>query len=183
MNNFIRFASVLGLSAGLSLATVFGQLPLNAAERVVLRYLGHERSIAVSELSDLAETGTVSPALRAHLRLAGRDPETLRDGLNREVEVNQVFLDRALNNPLGNVVVDEVSKSIHTRSRRGDRQAMRAALVLSAAGDDRIRLIEVIENYPTEAVYVEGDRLIDGYNQLARLQRQWERIQDNIGWF
>ncbi len=183
MNTFIRFISVLGLTASISTAAGLSAQPLHAAERVVLKYRTYERSISVNELSDLAETGTVSPALRAHLRLAGERPQTLRQALNQEVEVNQVFLDRALNSPLGNVAVDEVSKSIHTRSRRGDRQAMRAALVLSAEGDNRIQLIEVIENYPTEAVYVEGDRLMESYNQLSALQRQWQRIQDQIGRF
>jgi len=78
--------------------------------------------------------------------------------LTESVKVNPVFLDRILNSPIGNVVLDEISQVIHTASRRPDRQALRSALVLSASRDREITLIETIQNYPT-VMEVEGERL------------------------
>jgi hypothetical protein len=49
-------------------------------------------------------------------------------------------------------------------------------LVVSASKDRQITLIEVIENYPTNEIEVEGDRLEAAYRQLRRLQGNLEDI-------
>ena len=151
-----------------------------AAERVILSYRVFEANLSVSELTDLAETGTVSPGLRAHLRLANRDPEEIRETLNQEATVNPQFLDRALNSSPGEVALDRLGEAIHTPSRRANRQALRAALVMSAQDDGQVSLIEVIQNYPTEEVHVDGDRLVAAYNQIQNLQNSQEQIQNQI---
>jgi len=81
-----------------------------------------------------------------------------------------VILDRVLNSPIGNVILDELSQVIHPPSRTADRQALRAALVLSASEDGEVTLLEIIENYPTINVEVDGERLENAYHQLRRLQ-------------
>jgi hypothetical protein len=176
MKSLTRLMTLIGISAGLSLSIVLSSLPVDAAERVVLKYRIFRRSIQVEELSDLAKTGTVSPALRAHLRLANQDPNDLRQLLQREVPINWLLLDRILNTPVGDAMLDEMSKAIHTPSGEGSRQAMRSALVMSARNGNKIQMIEVLENYPTEAVHVDGDRLEETYQHLANLQRRWNRL-------
>jgi hypothetical protein len=154
-----------------------------AAERVILRYRILQASVSVDELTELAETGRTSPALRAHLRLAGRDPQELRHVLNQEAEVNPLLLDQVLNNPVGDRALDQVGRAIHTPSERGNREALRAALVLSAEDDSRVSLIEVLQNYPTEEVHVNGNRLEAAYNQLAAIQTRIETILEGTGLF
>ncbi|MEH2418470.1 alpha/beta hydrolase [Nostoc sp.] len=57
---------------------------------------------------------------------------------------------------------------------------MRAALVLSASQDGQVSLIEIIKNYPTNEVEVDGvvyrrrHRLESPYRQLPRLQTSLE---------
>ncbi|MDX2212820.1 MAG: alpha/beta hydrolase [Oculatellaceae cyanobacterium bins.114] len=154
-----------------------------AAERVVWRYRLLQGSLSVDELTTLAETGEVSPALRAYFRLARRNPRQIRRVLNQEVTVNPRLLDRVLNSPLGNGAIDQVSEAIHTPSRQADRQAMRSALVLSASDDSRITLIEVMQNYPTEEIYVDGDRLADAYRQIEGLQNRLGELLNGGGLF
>ncbi|MDM9582930.1 alpha/beta hydrolase [Nostoc sp. GT001] len=67
---------------------------------------------------------------------------------------------------------------MYTPSRRADRQALRAALVLSASQDRQVSLIEIIKNYPTNEVEVDGNRLESVYRQLRRLQTN---LQDLLG--
>lgn len=158
----------LGLSLSLETSAI-------AAGQVVLKYRFFQRSIAVEDLSALAETGEVSRPLQVYLRLAGRRPRQVRQALTREVEISPILLDRGLNNPVGNLLLDQIGQAIYPPSGEANRQAMRAALVLSASDDSRISLIEVIENYPTQQVVVDGDRLQDAYVQL----RSWEsRVED-----
>jgi Alpha/beta hydrolase of unknown function (DUF1400) len=170
----LRRALVLVLSAYLLIFST----PAFAAEQVVLKYGIFRESLSVKELSTFAQTGELSPSLRVNLALARQNPKAIRQYLTQPVKINPVFLDRVLNSPVGNVILDQISQVIHTPSRRADRQAVRAALVLSASQDGQVSLIEIIENYPTEEVEVEGDRLESAYRQLRRLQTS---LQDLFG--
>jgi hypothetical protein len=125
-----------------------------AAERVVLKYSILRQSVSVAELTTLAETGETSRSLRRYLRLAGKQPEEVRQTLTEEAEVNVILVDRGLNNPVGDRVLDQIGEAIYPPSGEASREALRSALVLSASDDNRISLIEVIQNYPTDEVVV-----------------------------
>lgn len=154
------------LCLGLSLPQV------NAAEKIVLKYKVFQASISVSELATFAETGELSPALQTYLSLAGRDPQELRTVLTQKVDVSSQVLDRVLNSLIGEVMLDQVGQVIHTPSGRADRQALRSAIVLSATSDSNVTLLEIMQNYPTSEVQVEGDRLVQVYGQLSTLINQ-----------
>lgn len=168
--NVSRLALRWGLLLSVTAGILFHSASAIAAQRVVLKYRIFRRSVSVEELTTLAETGEASPALQTYLRMAGKQPEEVRQVLTQEVQVNPVTLDRILNSAVGNVVLNQVNQAIYTPSRQADRQAMRSALTLSASEDSKISLIEVLQNYPTEEVHVDGDRLVQTYNQLQRLE-------------
>ncbi len=149
---------------------LFCQTSALAAEQVVLKYGIFRESISVEELATFAETGELSRSLRVNFALAQQDPKAIRPYLTTPVQIDLVVLDRILNSPIGNVILDELSQVIHTPSRTADRQALRAALVLSASEDGQVTLLEIIENYPTTNVEVDGERLENAYHQLRRLQ-------------
>jgi Alpha/beta hydrolase of unknown function (DUF1400) len=154
-----------------------------AAEQVVLKYNILERAISVDELSRFAETGELSPELQAYLNLAQRDPDDVRQTLNQETGVNVRLLDTVLNSPVGNLALDQITQAIYTPSREADNAAMRSALILSASGDSRISLIEVIQNYPTQQVYVDGNRLVDAYQQVSALGDRLGNLLEGTGLF
>lgn len=159
---------VVVLIAAVSIFSLFTSEAI-AAEQVVLKYHVLRETISVEELSTFAQTGEISRRLRVNLALARQDLKLIRKYLTEPVQVNPILLDRLLNSPVGNVFLDEISQVIHTPSRKADRQALRAALVLSARQDRTITLIEILENYPTQVVEVEGDRLEDISRFLRRL--------------
>lgn len=153
-----------------------------ASEKVVLKYSVIRMTIPVSELENFAETGKMSSGLEMLLGQAKQDPEAIRRSLTRPVKVNHRFLDRTLNSKVGDMILDEVSQVIHTPSGNANKEALRAALVLSASSDNEITLLETIKNYPTTEVDVEGDRLVEAYGKLVALSEQLggvsERLQD-----
>ncbi len=168
----LRFSVLLGLSSlGFVLTGWLSGTPVLAAERVVLKYKIFQQSVSVSELSTFAATGQMSPDLATYMKLSKQDPKKVRQALADEVHVNAIVLDRGLNNPVGNILLDEVGSVIRTPSGEANRQALRAAIVLSASQDNKLSLIETIQNYPTREVYVEGDRLVDVYQQISKLER------------
>jgi len=149
--------------------TVIGaNYPAIAAETVLLKYSILRESISVEELGTLARTGQASSALKSYLNLANKKPEDLQSVLNRPISVDPVFLSKILNSAPGGILLDQISEVIHTPSQRSSRESLRGALVTSALKDHNIRLIEVIENYPTKEVQVEGDRLMEIYQQIKK---------------
>jgi hypothetical protein len=166
----------LTLTLGLNVAALAWATGAIAAERVILKYSIFRQSVSVDELTTLAETGETSRSLQRYLRLAGKQPEEVRQTLTQEAEVNVILVDRALNNPVGDRVLDEIGGAIYPPSGEANREAMRSALVLSASDDNRISLIEVIQNYPTEEVVVDGDRLVATYNQIQSIQERFGGI-------
>ncbi|MEH2270905.1 MAG: alpha/beta hydrolase [Nostoc sp.] len=181
--NFLGLRRVLVLVG--STCLLFLSTPAFAAEQVVLKYGIFRESLSVEELSTFAQTGELSRSLRVNLALARQDPKAIRQYLTEPVKVNPVFLDKVLNSQIGNnIILDQISQVISTPSRRADRQALRAALVLSASQDGQVSLIEIIKNYPTNEVEVDGvvyrrrHRLESAYRQLRRLQTS---LQDLFG--
>ncbi|MGK7960795.1 MAG: alpha/beta hydrolase [Crocosphaera sp.] len=142
------------------------KLSCQAAETVVLKYSILRESVSVEELSRLADTGEASRSLKSYLKLANKEPEELRALLNNNVDVDPVFLSQVLNSFAGSMVLDPVGEVIHTPSKRANRESLRGALVTSALSDKNIRLIEILENYPTEEIHVDGDRLAEIYQNI-----------------
>jgi hypothetical protein len=157
---------LLGATALLSI--VLGLQTAEAAERVLLRYRGFSRTVAVDDLATLAESGEAPESLASLLEASGQRPEGLRSLLTDELSASPVLLDKALNSWPGEWLLDQLGNAIHPPAGTSSRQALRSALVLSAVDDNRFTLLEVLENYPTPEVVLEGDQIQSAYNQLAR---------------
>jgi Alpha/beta hydrolase of unknown function (DUF1400) len=173
-----RIGLLGAMTALLALALPYSSA--NAAETVVLRYNIFERSVSVADLTTFAETGKRSRDLRAYIRASKQEPAKIRQTLTDKVDVNVTTLDRVLNSPVGDLALGQLSQYIHTSSRRADKEAMRAALVLSASEDNNISIIEVVQNYPTQEVYVDGERLAETYAQLSLFRGTLDNLLDRV---
>jgi hypothetical protein len=165
---FKLLSQVLLVGMGIAL-TAF---PVRAANQVILKYSVLQESISVPELSTLAYKGEVSPSLRRYCKMANKKPEEIQQILTKEVEVDSVLLSKILNSPPGEFMLDRASEIVHTPTERAGRQSLRGALVTSAVPDNEIQIIEVIENYPTNEVHVDGDRLVELYNVINNVAGQ-----------
>ena len=172
----------LGISSTLGTAIALAVISpaAIASEQVVLKYNIFERSVSVEELTTFAETGKLSRDLKAYMRASKQDPEKIRQTLTDKVEVNVTTLDRVLNSIVGDVALERLSQYIYTSSRKADKEAMRAALVLSASEDDSISILEIAQNYPTPEVYVDGNRLSETYAQISLLRGGLDNLLERI---
>ncbi|WP_044196091.1 alpha/beta hydrolase [Oscillatoria acuminata] len=142
-----------------------------AAEQIILKYGPMRAPVSVADLSRFAQTGDMSFALRSYMGLSNQNPDEVRTHLNRSISVSPRFLDRALNNRLGKRVLDEMGEMIQTPSGQLGGQALRASLILSAAEDGQISIVELIENYPAQTIEVDVQSLIRVYNKLSFLEK------------
>jgi hypothetical protein len=140
-----------------------------AAETVVIKYKIFQESIAVPELTTFVQTGETSPGLKSYLNASGQKPEDVRRILGQETAVNVVTLDRTLNSRVGGLLLSQISRAVHPQANVASQQAIRSALILSASQDSKISLIEVIQNYPTSVVELEGDRIAQAYRQVSAI--------------
>lgn len=146
-----------------------------AADSIVFRYGAFSETFSVQELTEFAQTGKQSSTVRYYLQRTNQDPESVRAALNREIPVRVTTLDRILNSPVGDVALDRLSRTIQTPVNTSNRQALRAALILSASTDNRLSLLELFQTYPTQQLYVDGRELISTYTQISELA---QRIQN-----
>ena len=163
----------------ISVPFIFSGLKVEAAESVVLKYGMLRQSIPVAELSTLAETGEPSSELEFYLGLAKKQPKDLQKLLMKPIKVEGVPLSKFLNSFPGIFLLDVVGEYLSTPSGRASRESLRGALVSSALPDGDIKLIEVLENYPTSELYVEGDRLAEIYVNIKGVLDYLPKIQIN----
>lgn len=149
---------------------------LSAAESAIIKYYIFQGAVSVSELKQLSETGELATALASQLKMANQKPEEFRKILNRRVAVDAVFLSKFLNSFFGESLLDYAAEIVHTPNRAASRQALRSALVTSALNDNEIQIIEVLANYPTSEVHVDGNRLLDLINQVESVLKKMPRL-------
>ncbi|QYO67787.1 alpha/beta hydrolase [Leptolyngbya sp. 7M] len=150
-------------------------------KRLVFRFGPFGRSISVAELSQFAETGEASKTLQAYLDIADLDPVNVRSILNQQVTVDFRLVDRALSSLLGEYVLFRISDVLHTSSQQADIPALRSALLLSAADDNRISAIEFLQRFPTQQIYVDGVVLLRAVQFTRRtLQQDLGQVTDRI---
>ncbi len=163
----VLITSLCGLLSMMALAPI-----AQSAERLKLRYGPLERSLPVSDLSTLVETGTPSPELSQYLRFAKKSPNQLREGLSFSVPASPRTLDRLLYSPMGEALLSEMSHYVHTSVHgsqgQANTEALRSAFLLSASDDQEISLIEVLQHYPTPDITVEGDKVLKAYRNVNR---------------
>ncbi|ELR99014.1 alpha/beta hydrolase [Gloeocapsa sp. PCC 73106] len=165
----LKLQSLLKIITLISLATlgvIYTSESALSAQMVVLKVGIMQAEIPCEDLENLAENNEVSPKLAYYLRKTNQKPETLRQVLTENIEISPLILSNSLHNPLGESVLDLLSQIIMTPSGRASRESLRGALVISALDDRRISLLELLKNYPTAVVHLNGDRLIKVYNRF-----------------
>jgi hypothetical protein len=140
-----------------------------ATKKVVLTYGPQTLPIPVSELVTFARTGEASRVLRFLTGVADVDRDAFRTLLTREIPANVRFLDRALNFIGGELFLYEIGQVIYPPSRRKEIEALRSSIVLSAADDRSVSLLEVIEKYPAQELYIDARQINKAYGEVEFL--------------
>ena len=152
---FLRACPVLVAAASLC----WGSSAALGAERVVFNYGSVSRSVPVADLETFVETGETSSIVRFILNVSNSEPEQMRQLLTYDIGLNLLFIDRVFNSLPGEYVLFELGSAFSTKSGKANIQALRSALTLSASDDSKISLLEFLQKYPTEGLYVDGVRV------------------------
>jgi len=165
---------------GIGISAALPAPPAVAAEQLVFTFGPIGRSIPIEDLKTLAETGKATRQIRWYLNLANLSAEDLRQALTQEVSLRQQLVDRITYSLPGEFVLYQVGNTVHTKSRTANIQAIRAALLLSTSGDNKISLLEFLEKYPTPQLYIDGVSLLKFANDINRIKNKIEPIVATI---
>ncbi len=141
---------------GIGLITVMNVPMAVAAEEVIFYYGVASQSVSVKELENFAREGKKSPSLKFLFAFSRQNPQLVRHFLNQEFPMEAIWLANLLNSTPGTFALKETGKIIHPKSKSANVQALRGALIQSASDDNRVSLLEFLQNYPTQQVYVDG---------------------------
>lgn len=162
-----HFPWISGLIA--IMTSILGSNSAIASEAVVCQSKIGRKSISVEEIKQFSETGKLSSSLEFYLKKSQGKPEQLKRALTTPVPIDSVFLYDFLNRVPGELVLDQMSTIIKNPSGKANRESLRAAVVSSALPDNNIRLIEVMENYPTKKVLIECDRVLEVHKNVSKI--------------
>jgi hypothetical protein len=143
-----------------------------ASEKIIFNYGAASQSISLSELQTFADTGEISPSLDFLLNFSKQNPLTIRWILTQEFPANTKLIYDLLNTAPGEYVLSQTSHVVSSKSERANVKALRGALVTSASDDNLISLIELLESYPTQEVYVNGKILAKARRNLTQFIEQ-----------
>ncbi|ABW28980.1 alpha/beta hydrolase [Acaryochloris marina] len=126
-----------------------------AAEKITVSYGPFGRSIAVSDLRQLLETGSAPPDLASVLSVVGQqERDSLLGGLKFKVPLNVVVLDKILRSPQGDQLLSQIAGA--TSLPGGvEKLALRSALIGAAASDDGLGILSFLEAYPTQTLKID----------------------------
>lgn len=161
----------LSLSLALLLAT--GAALLNsskafAVEQITVKYGALDIALPMSDLQSFAQTGKPSSQLQSVLNLAKQNPESVRSMLTREVSLDSQLVTRLLNTYFGEIMLKQMAEVAYPPVTRAQGSlALRDALVASAS-DNKISLIEVLQNYTPQALEVDGNQAVAIYERVIK---------------
>lgn len=163
-----RFYKFIALGMAVCLATtslVFIQSPQTVVaqtvvQKVTLTYGPQQISIPMEELETFAATGEASKVIRFISGFVSDDRELFRTALTQKIPApNPLFLNNAMDFLVGELFLFEIGQVIHTPSRKNVIEALRASIGLSVLDDREISLLEVIEKYPAQELFIDARKL------------------------
>ena len=181
IGRWFQTAGIAALFAGIAVALTPSRAI--ASEEVIFTYGGATQSVSLGELQTFAQTGETGAALDFLLGFGNQNPLMIRWIMKQEFPANTKLIYDLLNTAPGEYVLSQTSTVLGSKSERANVQALRGALVKSASNDNVISLIELLENYPTQQVFVDGKILAKARENLSQFVEETSRyIQIPVSW-
>lgn len=157
------------LSLGIALPAVLATSAL-AADNVTLSYGLLELSVSVSSLEAYAYENQINDELGFYLDfLSEGERDDFREILTTPLNVSSVTLSQVLYAPLGELWLDRLGDVIQTEARQNGARGLRGALILSAADEEGLTLLNVIRRFPTPTLRINSVRILDVVDTVVEL--------------
>lgn len=152
-----------------------------AAENVVFVSGAFRRSIAVADLSNLAETGEARGLIADVLAFSKQDPQKVAKLLKAELSVPLLLTSRLLSTRLGEAVLARVAQIIYPLyAKRVGVPALRAGVINAlVASDSKLSAIGFLEAYPVDEMEVSLPALLAVMRKAQSIQQLIQFFMDS----
>ncbi|MBE7383607.1 MAG: alpha/beta hydrolase [Leptolyngbya sp. SIO1E4] len=160
-----------------SLPIAFIALPSLAAERVIFSYGLLEISIPVDSLETFAREGRIDDKLAPYAQeVSPEELAEVQEILLTPIDVSHVTLSQFLYSSLGEVLLEYLGELIQTDARLNGFYALRSAVVLAAADSEGLTVLNVLRQFPTPALRVNGVRAVQVAGAFTKLLQETEQM-------
>jgi hypothetical protein len=126
---------------------------VSSGRKITLLFGPINRSTSIDLLNGFASKGVAEGDIANFISLAKLNKETVQGYLNASKELDMVEMDHVLNSSLGEAILKKVGSVLHPAKSKGyEVQALRSAIILSLVDDNKMSLIEVLNNLPVDMV-------------------------------
>jgi hypothetical protein len=152
-----------------------------AAENVVFVSGAFRRSIAVADLSNLAETGEARGLIADVLAFSKQDSQKVAKLLKAELSVPLLLTSRLLSTRLGEAVLARVAQIIYPLyAKRVGVPALRAGVINAlVASDSKLSAIGFLEAYPVDEMEVSLPALLAVMRKAQSIQQLIQFFMDS----
>jgi hypothetical protein len=150
--------TILALGAAIGLSVASALQPAHAAKDVALVSGAYKRSISVSDLVYLADTGKARGILSDVLRLGKQDPKEVAKLLNQKLDLPLVLTSRLMSTRIGDVIIRRVASIIYPLKVPDPSvsvPAIRAGVINGLQKEEGgLTVINFLDAYPAEVMEV-----------------------------
>ncbi|RMG14324.1 MAG: alpha/beta hydrolase [Cyanobacteria bacterium J055] len=155
--------------------------PAVAADRIYASYAVLERSISIAALEEYAKNGKIEEDLAVYARYVTPDDlEELRKILRARADLDPVVISQFLYTRQGEVLLKRLGEVIQSGSGNSGFYGLRAALILAAADDEGLTLLNVLRQFPTSEIRVNLQRALQMAQELQGWVNQTKRAIDGV---
>lgn len=161
----IKITATLAVGMSLLLSST-----AKAADRIEIRRSEVDfRSLSFDSLEHLAKTGDALGVLSATLEDFNESPADARRTLTEEASYPLVDASTLFNSAAGDDFLEELTEIIVPEAGGDAKVALRSAILQSLVDDNTLTILEVLENYPVNAV-IDLDRDDDTVSHFTGLE-------------
>ncbi|MFB6275195.1 MAG: alpha/beta hydrolase [Halothece sp.] len=155
---------------------LFISLPTQAAQTVYVSLGVLEISISVDSLEKYANEGKITPELGSYTRyLSESQQEKLQEILTIPAGLDAIAISQFLYSPQGKTILRQFEEIIDTKGRQGGFYAIRAALILAAADEEGLTLLNFLKHFPTDGLRINSGRGFELVNELTNFIKKTDQ--------
>ncbi|MEH1904215.1 MAG: alpha/beta hydrolase [Nostoc sp.] len=167
MKKFLRY---LGLGF---LSTFLTATPGLGAERISFYYPPFgEFYLSVDSLETFAKEGKIDQDFSFYAnRATPQQLAQLRDLLQQRFNVTPTLVSQVTYSPIGEQVMQQLGKLLLTQSRKNGFYAIRASLILAAADQKGLTVVNLLRKFPSNTIrvnFTEGLKIVDDLSQVLK---------------
>jgi hypothetical protein len=109
------------------------------------------RSVTVNQVNSFVQNGDPNGDVAGLLRTGNIPLEQLRSQLSKVYELDLIQMDKVLNSQIGVAILTRLGEAVHPhKTKETSVQAVRSAIILSLAQDNKLSPMEVLTNLPVD---------------------------------